>query len=1121
MLSLLRKPLLRRRRLVTAALSIMLSTMLFFCVVSTLEYIDQSSEAYLGGESIFVLTERGASTFRDTFLSLELAESLKKLEGINTVSPESFYYETVEGEPVIIRAVTPVFFQLEPLSVTGRVLTDADLHTAVIGREIAERFNLTIDDTFIVPDPIHASYIEYTVVGIFSQKGFLDSEIIIPLESGWTLAHYPRIGKVSIIRMEVDPGVWPDYNGLYTLLKEPPTIEGVEARPEGIKTAVSGTVRDNIGIHNVEVYFFRDKWKKKPADVAHDSFTVTIPQDTTEYYLTAVDLFGNITSTTVHKVTPLEATDVVYSITPESPTEEDDIIIHCFSDADNLHLYYTLEGPWSEVEMEKKDEEFVYRLGTVKGDLLFYFLLEKNGIEYETTVHKCTVKKPEEKGFIQKIFQGESTITSTELLFPKGITSNFDIHSSVEFSEQVKEVGLGKLYTLTLVILLVTIMATVLAIFSSVTASVFESRREIGILLSLGSKKRILYTIFLVNSFVISLAAGVLGSLGGYVLLLLFHKYGAIVAGTVLIQPVFTVHIVLYSVAFAIILGLSATYVSVRTISSLDPSEALKRVYIFKEAAAHMKEINLPDFPVKKSGVALLLIFVFSALLHVYPTVLTGLPFDPDSWSHYSLSEKTVETGHFPQESPFFFVDYNTTWPGLTAVLTECSILSGIDLLTAARFCIPLISACSIILLYVIVKYVSQSSSAGVVSAAILTAGGLYVNRSASLTKESLAFTLLLLCLYLYFTGRTQKRFTMMSLSFAAYFGLAVTHHISALMYMLIVFSVSVPLTMYELYHGTYSKRMGVCDSVYLGYITFVFYYINMRTPLDYLQIGMSDIALLLSYLLIFGCIITYLVLKQNPKKLVYISILSAGLLAVLPYFIVYVGVYPFAPEAFLKEAPPYMVLLIIGIISLYVVLTFPPERRLILSGWLIGLMSFLLFALTRERSAFSFVLLYRTLSYGYQLLSVFCGIAIVFAVQRLRVVSKYLVIPFMVFVMILSFYAVQSGYLGSYYEQKDLYWMPEYSSGLWVRDHLIPNGLLTDERLGKMFQGVADTDYDLGAFSELMVKGVHSPGVVVVYQDMYSHGFVVDVNFVKPEESLDEFDCIYSTTKVKIYDYS
>ena len=138
----------------------------------------------------------------------------------------------------------------------------------------------------------------------------------------------------------------------------------------------------------------------------------------------------------------------------------------------------------------------------------------------------------------------------------------------------------------------------------------------------------------------------------------------------------------------------------------------------------------------------------------MYPTVLTGLPFDPDSWSHYLLSKKIVSTGHILSEHPFSYVDYNTHWPGLNILLAECTFFLG-DPLVVTRYVIPVMSACSVVLMYALATYIFKSGAVGVVSAFVFSVGGLYVNRSSSITKEGAAFTVLLLCVYLYFVGRT------------------------------------------------------------------------------------------------------------------------------------------------------------------------------------------------------------------------------------------------------------------------------------------------------------------------------------------------------------------------------
>lgn len=1099
-------------------ISIVLSTMLFFCVSSALEFVDQSSQEYLGDEQTFILTEGGSTTLRDTVLGMGLAEALQGLSGIYLVSPENFYYETLEGEPVIIRGVTPTFFELEQISIQGRILDASDLHSAVIGSEISQRFRLSVGDSFIIPDPIHSSYIEYTVVGILKSSGFLDSEILIPLESGWVLAHHPRTGTVSVIRVKVDPSVWPTYEELYRVLKEPPELSNLHSYPlpGEPRITLSGTVYDNMKVDAVQAYYLVDTtWKTSSARVEDTTFEAEIPARSEQYYVTARDVVGNVTSTTVQRTIPLQSGAVQYSLTPENPTADDTLTIHCFSDADDVSLYYTTAGPWSRLEMRKQDGKFIGEVGTLKGELLFYFVVDTGGIEYESPIYKCTVEKERDKGIIQRILEGNK-ITQTQIMFPEGITGDFDLHSSQEFSEDIKKVGLGNLYALTMVILVVTVLATVMAIFSSMTAAVFESRREIGILLSLGGRRSVLYSVFLIHSVAISLAAGILGSVGGYGLLHLIHRYGTLVAGTILIEPLLDGRIFLTSLLFAVGMGCVATFFSVRILSSLNPSEALKRVYLVKESGRKIPSFTFLPGDRTKSILVVILLLVFSSALHLYPTLRTGLPFDPDAWSHYSLSTGMITTHHSLEEHPFFYLNYNTHWQAVTFILSECSLVSGIDPLDITRILIPLISSISLILIYALTVLVSKSRVSGAVSAAVFCVGGIYINRSSAVTKESLAFTLLLLTIYLYGAGRLKKSPAFYVLSFISYPCLLVTHHITTLLFILILLSISVPLMLYELYRGTNRRWTGILDITFVVYCITLFYWFN-RDMSDFLRFGFSDISLLLSYLLVVGSTFTYLALRQSLKKTILMSMCGSACLILLPYFIIEFNVYSAAPSEFLKEVPPYAIWMVLGSIGVFPLLTRSAERRLLFSGWIAAVSSFLLFALTRERSAFSFLLLFRTISYGYQVLAIMAGMGIVFLIQKGSSRTRSGILLFGIAVVILSFYSVQSGYLGSYYEQKDLYWMPEYTAGTWAGEYLT-GPALTDERFGKLLQGVAQVDYDLIGFSQLMIKGEGPEGVIILYNDMYIHGFVVDVNFIHPQKTMDSFDCVYANPVVTVH---
>ncbi len=149
-----------------------------------------------------------------------------------------------------------------------------------------------------------------------------------------------------------------------------------------------------------------------------------------------------------------------------------------------------------------------------------------------------------------------------------GTDDDFSIRNLTEIGNAMQE-GTNTLTTLLAAIAAVSLLVGGIGIMNIMLVSVTERTREIGIRMAVGAKPRNILAQFLVEALTLSVAGGLIGIVFG---LLAAQRLAAIFGWRMLVRP----DIIIVSVAFSALVGVTFGLYPARKASRLDPIDALR-----------------------------------------------------------------------------------------------------------------------------------------------------------------------------------------------------------------------------------------------------------------------------------------------------------------------------------------------------------------------------------------------------------------------------------------------------------------------------------------------------------------------------------------------------------------
>jgi len=283
-------------------------------------------------------------------------------------------------------------------------------------------------------------------------------------------------------------------------------------------------------------------------------------------------------------------------------------------------------------------------------------------------------------------------------------------------------------------------------------------------------------------------------------------------------------------------------------------------------------------------------------------------------------------------------------------------------------------------------------------------------------------------------------------------------------------------------------------------------------------KISTQDALLILS--LFFLCIsLLKLVLDSNfiMRHRGSVTLVLLVVTLILPLLFYKAGLFSYAPwQEVLDTLGPHLVILGLAVAALYPISILALEQKTFLVAWISTVLPFVLFGVIK-RNVFGYILLFRDISYGYQLAAVMAGILLVYAYKRLEKERPNLrpalvaALAAMLFACNLGF-ASYMGFLSKDYQRKDLYYPKEVLAALLVNSTTLRGQLVgADERARRLLLYVTDEDGDqlttyvyLVRMEKYLINRLRQQFEmtdrplthVFLYSDMFRVGFVDSVLF-------------------------
>ncbi len=696
---------------------------------------------------------------------------------------------------------------------------------------------------------------------------------------------------------------------------------------------------------------------------------------------------------------------------------------------------------------------------------------------------------------------------------------NLDVAGPAGFSEDMARQGAGKIIASINGILFMTFLATVAGIGNIVYTSIYRSKREIGILRTLGGSKK--YITLLVGSLtaLMGFLAGLMGCGISYLLMVAFSRMGASLAWVTL-RPTLNLLILAATISASIVISLFGGLVALSRLFTFTPVESVRT--LVPPAPKEQTPIYLETtkaFPLRTLAAFLVLVIAAGCLMRLYPTVISEQPFDPDSWLHLKAVHDLGTDHHLRLDYESRELQTVAALPGLNMVLLFVQRLTGQEL-APARFITPLISGLGLLFVFVLARRLSGSAIVASVAALVLAFAGFYSNRTAALTKEALALQLLLFSLFVFYLCRQVRSVKSEAIAFLASVALILTHHLTAIYLILILCGYLALVNLGRYSKGNLDRLEARRDAIFLSAVLASYLVVGFTLGRYETKIPFQDALLILSLFFVtigLGKLLLSSTFMDRHRRVLTLTF-AAGMVA-FPILAHRAGLFSYAPwEQVLPMLGPHLVLLALAVLSIFPVSLLPDSQQSFFLAWISAVMPFVFYGVVK-RDVFGYILLFRNIAYGYQLAAVMAGVAVVYGYKRFQSDgasrSRRLVVGMLIIILACNIgMASHMGFLSQDYERKDLYHPREIRAALVANESSLRGNLVgSDERGRRLLLYITGEDGDqlttyvyLIRMEKYLINRLRTQVEMTdrplthlfLYSDMYSVGFVDTVLFKK-----------------------
>ncbi len=197
------------RSLFVLTLILVLASTLFSLTALSFLGFYNSFNAYLGEESnVVAIYDVQSSTPFTGIIPAYLTSQVSTINGVLACSPEVITPCIVNNQSLFIRGIVPEeFYKLNPITmIEGKILNQSNINSIILGKNLADRLNVKVNDEILVLAALADRYLELQVTGIYLSHSSMDDEALVLLNVGqWLRA--TDYNHVTMIRVQINPAI--------------------------------------------------------------------------------------------------------------------------------------------------------------------------------------------------------------------------------------------------------------------------------------------------------------------------------------------------------------------------------------------------------------------------------------------------------------------------------------------------------------------------------------------------------------------------------------------------------------------------------------------------------------------------------------------------------------------------------------------------------------------------------------------------------------------------------------------------------------------------------------------------------------------------------------------------
>jgi len=402
----------------------------------------------------------------------------------------------------------------------------------------------------------------------------------------------------------------------------------------------------------------------------------------------------------------------------------------------------------------------------------------------------------------------------------------------------------------------------------------------------------------------------------------------------------------------------------------------------------------------------LLFLVAFSARL--VPLQFSNLPYNLDGFPLARISELIISNEGLSNPASYTgLISYNAKMPVFSLLLSQFSLVLGIEPLVLMPYFSALIGSLAVIFIYILTRELTHNDVAAFSAGLFAALSGLFVYVTTAAMKQLLAIVLLCFIFYL-FSKRKDWRFRIGLIMTLAI--LPFTHHLTMLIALLALSFALVGTAFRRSEEHVKTFKELILDIVTGPGILLLslIYYQSVNLEFVSEVTNMNDIVLLASVAILMAVIARMLSItvqtkpwfflgKDDDKSVglgsifdekVLVLIIGIGALFLNRRFHIFTGAQ-LTSDLLLDLIIPYLALAVIGLMGFNVIRYSKFPRRYLLVGMFLAPLSIMIFSMLRSLDVFGFMMVYRSYNFIDIPLAIVVGVGMAFIFGRLMLWAK------------------------------------------------------------------------------------------------------------------------------------